>query len=208
MPVEAGDSSPHVGQKRRADDDLRNEQRLAKRFDLLNLEQNGKLYVPIHAPLPTPPAASYSPSESMLVDDTPNRIFIHNLDEELREIEEEKDKLIFLPDIEKKLGKIPKSTLVNGVHPSAMGKQMVLYEVPESLTVPKENDSVRKAIIESRARASEETAKKAKEPTNVGVPKLAVNGARVQRQGANNLNRRNYDQITYREDDEDAMDIE
>ena len=97
----------------------------------------------------------------MLVDDTRDRIYIHNLDAEVKQAEEEEGKLVFLPDIEKKLGKIPQSVL-NDVHPSAYGKQMVLYSVPESLSVPKEKDSVRKAIIESRERAREEQAKKMK----------------------------------------------
>ena len=37
--VRTGVEAPH-GQKRRADDDLKNEQRLAKRFDLLNLGES------------------------------------------------------------------------------------------------------------------------------------------------------------------------
>ena len=91
----------------------------------------------------------------MLMDDTSDRIYIHNLDAEIRSIEEAEEKLVFLPDIEKKLGKIPRSVL-SDVHPSVQGKQMVLYSVPESLSVPKDKDSVRKAIMESRERARDE----------------------------------------------------
>ena len=90
----------------------------------------------------------------MLVDDTKDRVYIHNLDDELSDIESEDEKLVFLPDIEKKLGKIPKSVLLGESHPSATN-QMVLYNVPTSLSIPKEQDIVRKAIIESRARARE-----------------------------------------------------
>ena len=131
---------------------------------IIVLEQNGKLYVPVEAPLPTPPVQSYSPSDSMLVDDTRDRVYIHNLDAEIREADEEEGRLVFLPDIEKKLGKIPQNVL-SDVHPSAQHKQMVLYSVPESLSVPKEKDSVRKAIIESRERAREEQARKAQDAT-------------------------------------------
>ena len=101
----------------------------------------------------------------MLLDDTPNRVYIHNLDAELDNIEQEEEKLVFLPDIEKKLRNIPKSVLVGDSHPSTVGKQMVLYGVPESLSLPKEKDSVRKAIIESRARAREKQVKDAAHDT-------------------------------------------
>ena len=90
----------------------------------------------------------------MLVDDTKDRVYIHNLDDELSDIEAEEEKLIFLPDIEKKLGKIPKSVLLGESHPST-GNQLVLYGVPTSLSIPKDQDNIRKAIIESRARARE-----------------------------------------------------
>ena len=95
----------------------------------------------------------------MLLDDTPNRVYIHNLDAELKNIEAEEEKLVFLPDIEKKLGKIPNNVLRGDVHPSAQGKQMVLYEVPHSISIPENQDSVRKAILESRKRASEKQAR-------------------------------------------------
>ena len=90
----------------------------------------------------------------MQVDDTKDRVYIHNLDDELSDLESEEERLVFLPDIEKKLGKIPKSVLLGERHPSA-GSELVLYSVPTSLSVPKEHDNVRKAIIESRARARE-----------------------------------------------------
>lgn len=90
----------------------------------------------------------------MQVDDTKDRIFIHNLDYELANVDSEEERLVFLPDIEKKLGKIPKSVLLGESYPSA-GNEMVLYGVPTSLSVPQEHDKVRKAIIESRARARE-----------------------------------------------------
>lgn len=92
--------------------------------------------------------------EPMQVDETKDKVYIYNLDQELSAIESEEERLIFLPDIDKKLGKIPKSVLAS-TEPSVTGSEMVLYNVPSSLSVPPENDKVRKAIIESRARARE-----------------------------------------------------
>ena len=99
----------------------------------------------------------------MLLDDTPNRVYVHNLDAELENIEQEEERLIFLPDIERKLRNLPKSVLVGDSHPSTLGKQMILYRVPESLSLPPEKDGVRKAILESRARAAAKQVKEAKQ---------------------------------------------
>ena len=89
----------------------------------------------------------------MHLDDTKDKVYIHNLDEELASIDAEEN-MVFLPDIEKKIGKIPHHILTGDLQPTAEN-QMVLYSVPSSLTVPEEQDNVRKAIIESRARARE-----------------------------------------------------
>lgn len=95
------------------------------------------------------------PSESMLLDDTKHTTYVHDLDRELAEIEAQEQCIEFLPEIEKKLTSIPKSILTD---PKPKNNEIVLYRVPTSLTVPKERDSVRKAIIESRARAREKQA--------------------------------------------------
>ena len=140
----------------------------------------------------------------MLVDDTKDRIYIHNLDKEIAEIEDEEERPIFLPDIEKKLGKIPKSVLTGDLHPSAQGKQMVLYSVPESLSVPKEKDSVRKAILEARQRARDEQAKEVEEPAE----RIQVNGRPgiVIMDSEYTHSSNGYSQQTHIED-EDAMDL-
>jgi hypothetical protein len=90
----------------------------------------------------------------MQVDESKDRIYIQNLDEELADIESEEERLVFLPDIEKQLAKIPQSVL-QGKEEENKANQVVLYDVPKSLTVPTEHDSVRRAIIESRQRARE-----------------------------------------------------
>ena len=88
----------------------------------------------------------------MAVDGSRDRVFIRNLDEEIAEAESEDEKLIFLPDIERKLARLPKSVLLAD-HATPSGNEVVLYSVPESLSIPKDQDNVRKAIIESRHRA-------------------------------------------------------
>ncbi|KAK0630167.1 hypothetical protein B0T17DRAFT_213823 [Bombardia bombarda] len=102
--------------------------------------------------------------DSMQLDDSKYKIYIYNLDDELSsESEPEDGRLVFLPDIEKHMrtnGILPSYVLdgSSGIQPSPAelaSKQLVLYSVPSSITVPEEQDSVRKAIIEARARARE-----------------------------------------------------
>lgn len=101
-------------------------------------------------------------SDSMQLDDSKNKVYIYNIDDELSGTESEEEKLVFLPDIEKRLTKIPKSVLTNGERP-VTSSEIILYNVPQSLSVPQEQDNVRKAIIETRARARELQMKAAKE---------------------------------------------
>ena len=98
----------------------------------------------------------------MQLDDSKYKVYIYSLDDELSSSDpesEEDSKLIFLPDIEKHLAKyrLPAHVLAP---PSArpdpaelLGKELVLYRVPSSISVPEEQDSVRKAILEARERA-------------------------------------------------------
>ena len=91
----------------------------------------------------------------MQVDDTRDRVYIHDLDKELEDIESEdgKERLIFLPDIEKHFSKLPQHMLAGSGQDAS--RELVLYSVPKSLSVDEGHDSVRKAIIESRQRARE-----------------------------------------------------
>lgn len=175
-------------------------------------EHNGKLYLPVQHP---PPArhpynnGSNYDSESMQLDDTKDRVYIHNLDDELADIDSDEEKLVFLPDIEKKLdmvGRIPKSVLLGEAHPST-GNEMVLYSVPTSLSVPEEQDKVRKAIIESRARAREKPLHGAEAE---GGPARRVDGGDGNGKpvGVNNMGHVvAADQVMGIEEDEDAMDL-
>lgn len=141
----------------------------------------------------------------MQLDDTKDKVYIKNLDDELADIESEEEKLIFLPDIEKKLGKIPKSVLLGEAHPCT-GNEVVLYSVPSSLSVPEEQDKVRKAIIESRARAREKQLHGAE-----AVAARAIRANEAERNGGlnevGNIERIAVDQTMGTEDGEDAMDL-
>ncbi|KAI5205501.1 hypothetical protein E4T42_00441 [Aureobasidium subglaciale] len=148
-------TSPLRGVKRTADDSFDDDHRFAKRFNLLNLANgHDKLYIPVtsrpqlQSSLPRPPE-----DEHMQLDDTKHRVYIHNLDDELADIESDEEKLIFLPDIEKKLNAIPKHILMG--EKKDTHQELVLYSLPPSLSVPIEQDNVRKAILEARQRAKE-----------------------------------------------------
>lgn len=85
----------------------------------------------------------------MILDDTKHTSYIYDIERELASIEAEEKRITFLPDIEKALNAIPKSILSER---KPEQNELVLYRVPRSLTVAEDQDNVRKAIIESRAR--------------------------------------------------------
>jgi hypothetical protein len=162
-------------------------------------EQSGqKLYVPVENPDSQPP--NHHPSKphhdhnnnppddsQMQLDDSKYKVYIYNLDDELSSSDNETDdpndpnnsnnnKLVFLPDIEKHLRASRRPHIPAHVLPRAEpaeGKELVLYRVPSSISVPEEQDSVRKAIIEARMRARErerEREKQRVEGGGVSVP--------------------------------------
>jgi hypothetical protein len=93
----------------------------------------------------------------MILDDTKHTNYIYDIERELASIEAEEKRISFLPDIEKALNAIPKSVLSE---PKPKQNELVLYRVPRSLTVAEDKDNVRKAIIESRARARAQQAER------------------------------------------------
>lgn len=161
------------GIKRSADDSLDDEQRFTKRFNLLNLldRDGSKLYIPVAPKTHSRPPPSSSRTnnsnqdEHMQLDDTKDRVYIHDLEEELADIESDEEKLIFLPDIEKKLSRIPQHVLTGSRPEVQEHQELVLYSVPSSLSVPAEKDTVRKAIVEARQRAREKSAREMEEAT-------------------------------------------
>ncbi|KAI4119123.1 MAG: hypothetical protein LQ338_007325 [Usnochroma carphineum] len=124
-------------------------------------EQNGKLYIPVQDNVRSSAPAASAQIDSMQLDDTKDKVYIHNLDAELADLESDEETPVFLPDVEKKLSKIPRSVLT-GRSPPITSTQLILYNVPSSLSVPEEQDSVRRAIIESRARTRAKQAQQQK----------------------------------------------
>jgi hypothetical protein len=96
----------------------------------------------------------------MTVDDTPHRVIINDLEAEIAQIEADEAvdaATVFLPDIDKKVSAIPQRLLQHRAEASlpASNTALVLYREPVSITVPEEDDVVRKTIIAARARARE-----------------------------------------------------
>lgn len=98
----------------------------------------------------------------MQVDDTRHRVYVHDLDAELADVDTEERGLVFLPDIEQYFSKLPQQVLARKKDGDHEGQQLVLYSVPKSLTVDEDRDLVRKAILESRQRAREKAAEEAR----------------------------------------------
>ncbi|KAI6874849.1 hypothetical protein KC338_g1015 [Hortaea werneckii] len=171
--------------KRPADEsNLNDDQRFTKRFNLLSLgnrqdqsdgenaHASSNYYIPVSPSLKPNASASdgrndarqASPKgeELMAVDDTRDRVYIHNLDDELAEIEtSDEERLIFLPDIEKKLSRLPSHVLTGQKHDK--NQELVLYSVPQSLTPSEESDITRKTILEARQRARDKAAEEARQ---------------------------------------------
>lgn len=134
----------------------------------------------------------------MQLDDTKDKVYIYNLDQELSDVESEEEKIVFLTDIDKKLGKIPQSVLTTQSQP-VKSSEMILYNVPSSLSVPREQDKVRKAIIETRARARDKQVQDAKDLASQSID--TANGVRSDEHYSGNVD------WNVMNDDENAMDI-
>ncbi|PUU78115.1 hypothetical protein B9Z19DRAFT_984279, partial [Tuber borchii] len=161
--------------KRPPSDDLLEEQPLSKRLEKLSLVKKVELLnKPQLSPITTPTSGTppFQPEAERM--DVDNVIFIKNLDEEVASYDSEEDlgsqKLIFLPDIEKQLTRVPYLLAENDARgdgseeESGGGKtstDLVLYSVPSSLSVSEERDSVRRVIIEARNRIRKKQADEA-----------------------------------------------
>lgn len=128
------------------------------------------------------PAQSVEDDDDMAVDETKHRVYISNLDKEIAQIEaaeEAAKKTIFIPDVDKRIleQRIRLSIWANKDGELAGMNQdqaLVLYDFPRSLTVDESQDSVRKAILESRKRAQDEQRRKAGLPPLQSAQGLAV----------------------------------
>lgn len=99
-------------------------------------------------------AGSDNCDEFMDVEDTKHRIYVSNLEHEIREIEKEekkKKKNLLLPGIEKLVCN-PRSLYIKPPEPP--GNELVLYRVPASISIPEEHDSVKRALSDARDRAA------------------------------------------------------
>lgn len=98
----------------------------------------------------------------MLLDDTDTTVYIHDLESEIAAIEADEENrehaIQFIPEIEKEINGIPKR-LLHGRGPAAdVNTQLVLYREPAALSIPEEQDSVRRAIAEARQRSRDKAA--------------------------------------------------
>jgi hypothetical protein len=144
--------------------------------------------------------------EHMQVDERPDRVYIHDLDAELAsDSESDSERLIFLPDIEKRFSRIPQRVLTGGGDGS---QELVLYSVPKSLSVDEGHDSVRKAIIEARARAREKAVEDAKSRQEVMDRQYDQSGAVEAVESAHGYSNGYHDTQQEEEPDPDAMDID
>lgn len=117
-------------------------------------------------PTPNGKAQHISSENMMQVDSTRDRVYIHDLDAELAsdsDTDPDVAPLIFLPDIEARLSRLPKHVLNPDPVRGAGNQELVLYSAPRSLTVDEGHDAVRKAIVEARQRAHERSVEEARE---------------------------------------------
>ena len=116
----------------------------------------------------------------MQLDDTKHKVYIYDLDAELSDSDTSDDgRLVFLPDIKKHLqeSRIPPSILANSEGELAGNNELILYNIPSSLTVPEAQDSVRRAIIETRARARAKLEQKRSEDSPRAQATASINGS-------------------------------
>nr|POE49452.1 hypothetical protein CFP56_50369 [Quercus suber] len=170
-----------LGKRPASHDSIGDQERFHKRFNLLSLggvdntnaHTNSNYYIPVSGSRNTaalqeqarhavPSEINVQPNDLMHVENTRDRVFIHNLDEELADVESEEERLIFLPDIEKHFSRIPRHVLTERKDDEPRHQELVLYSVPKLLTAQDNGDSVRRAIIEARHRAQEKAAEDAR----------------------------------------------
>ncbi|RAL01495.1 uncharacterized protein BO80DRAFT_354334 [Aspergillus ibericus CBS 121593] len=135
------------GKKRPAESDPEGDQPLAKRFGRLHISHSAAAGHVTNAK-EKPPASSST--DSMLLDDTKHTVYIHDLDRELEETEPNADTFTFLHRYADQLTAIPRLLVTRAKTPC---NELVLYTEPTSLSITKEGDNVRKALIATRDRA-------------------------------------------------------
>lgn len=137
--------------------------------------------------VPSAPYSSYGghdehEDDSMRVDDTADRIWVHDLDAEIAEIEAEEAKereaeRLKLSEAGIQYAKIPDHLWKQNNHANdpASNMQMILYRDPVSISVPEEDDAVRKTIVEARKRIRENQPQKEQQ----GKPQLLASASHM-----------------------------
>ncbi|KAE8348241.1 hypothetical protein BDV28DRAFT_102283 [Aspergillus coremiiformis] len=147
------DVGVYHGKKRPAESDPDGDQPLAKKFGCLHIDP----VTIAHASGETTGDFDLAPEDSpltstdmMMLDDTKHTIYIHDLEREIAEAELPCDHVTFLPVVGESLGAIPRFIVAE---PGPACNELVLYREPTFLTVPKETDTLSKALSETRERA-------------------------------------------------------
>ncbi|KAI5286494.1 hypothetical protein KEM54_006744 [Ascosphaera aggregata] len=156
-----------AGRKRLASEALDGEQqKLSKKFNQLHIGRQ-LTHVRLAAPISPPESVDSDGSperlgdvcivdddEFMDVEDTKHRIYVSNLEREIREIEKiekQEKEPILLPGLEKLIYN-PRALSIKPPEPT--GNQLVLYKVPASISIPEHRDSVMRALTDARDRAA------------------------------------------------------
>ncbi|OJJ31790.1 hypothetical protein ASPWEDRAFT_186049 [Aspergillus wentii DTO 134E9] len=141
-----------TGKKRPAEGDLDGDQPLAKKFGHLHIDSEACRADSGHRPRPAAlQTSSPQSTDVMLLDDTRDTVYIHDLDREIADVEDQQS-VTFLPGIPN-LGSVPRVLLTG---PRPQGNELILYRGHVSPTVPKEQNSMQKTIDESIVQASAE----------------------------------------------------
>nr|POF15975.1 hypothetical protein CFP56_77019 [Quercus suber] len=211
-----------LGKRPASHDSIGDQERFHKRFNLLSLDNgnrhtNSNYYIPVSSGPASGALTKEKPSQAassqvnvdqddlMHVEDTRDRVFIHNLDEELADVESDEERLIFLPDIEKHFNRIPQHILTERKDDETRNQELVLYSVPKLLTEQDNHDSVRRAILEARQRAQEKAAVEARhEDMTRRYESTDRNGSIETAHGYTG----GYTEDTTQADEEDFMDID
>ncbi|KAL4953114.1 hypothetical protein BDW69DRAFT_166163 [Aspergillus filifer] len=136
--------------KRPAEGELDN-QPLAKKFGRLQIGPPAGFRSPeVREEQGRRPRNLYESNDPMMLEDTKSTVYIHDLERELAESEALDQPLTILPGLEEKLSM---TEMLVANHKQRQCSELVLYREPESLSIPKDKDQVRRALMETRERA-------------------------------------------------------
>ncbi|KAL4798137.1 hypothetical protein BDV19DRAFT_357121 [Aspergillus venezuelensis] len=136
--------------KRPAEGELDN-QPLAKKFGRLQIGPPTGFRMPeVREEQGRRPRNLYESNDPMMLENTKSTVYIHDLERELAESEALDQSLTILPGLE---GKLSMTKMLVANNKQRQCSELVLYREPESLSIPKDKDQVRQALMETRERA-------------------------------------------------------